>query len=341
MRFFLLTILCYCNLSVFAQTDSSLPKTISINNPKIQTTAPAKPRANNLISPATLIKKNVDSVVLNQAAIDSLKQLIILDSSTIVQQNDSIILANRVKNNYTLLQTNPILKNDNVTYQLTNFKNYNSKDFLFYLLLTVVFMVALVRALFPKYLKNIFDIFFQPSFRQRQTREQLTQEYFATLLLNILFLLSTSIFVTLISSNQFQTNKQFWQFLFATFLILSIIYITKYSFTKFVGWIFHQQEVAESYNFFVFLINKIIGVVLAPLIFLISYSSTELKQLSLSFAFITIALLLFYRFVKAINSLRRLLKVSTFHFFIYFCSVEILPLFILYKAIGKYIGNGI
>ncbi len=362
MRFLVLTILCFINLTVYAQTDSFLLKksteTITPNAPKIEKTfknnsiIPQKIDTSfskrlfekssvNILKPESLrIKINNENMVLSEVVMDSLKKIIVADASTI-SQTDSLLLIKRLSNQYSLLETNPILKKNSVEYRLTNFKNYNSKDFLFYLLLAVAFIVALVKVLFPKYIKNIFDIFFQPSFRQRQTREQLTQEYVATLLLNFLFVLSTSIFVTLISSNQFESNKQFWQFLSLTFITLCSIYITKYSVTKFIGWVFHQQEVGESYNFLVFLINKIIGVVLAPLLFLISYSSIQLKQFSLTLSFIIIGLLLLYRFIKAINSLRRLLKVSGFHFFIYFCSVEILPLFILYKAIGKYIGNGI
>jgi hypothetical protein len=343
MRFFVLIIFYFFSLAVFAQQDSLLPKKLveTINPKKIDSSI-----SNLSLKKTKLNFNNTSSTVNNlsplpQNIIDSLKQLITIDSSISTQQKDSMILAKRISNNYMLLQTNPILKNSNTEYQLTNFRNYNSKDFLFYLLLFVAFILAFVQVLFPKYLKNTFDIFFQPSFRQRQTRDQLSQEYFGALLLNILFIISTSVFITLISTQQIQTNKQFWQFLLITFITLSVIYTCKYSFTKFVGWVFQQQEVAESYNFLVFLINKIIGVVLAPLIFIISYSTAELKQFSLTVAFIIIGLLLIYRFFKTVNTLRRLLKISGFHFFIYFCSVEILPLFILYKAIGKYIGNGI
>ncbi len=334
MRFIVLIILYFIILPVYAQQDSVVPQK---SPTPIQSN---KPRVNDLRLDSLISKKNNENNLLSQVVIDSLKNLINVDSSTILE-NDSAILVKKINNNYSLLQSNPIIKSNTVEYRLTNFKHYNSIDFLFYLLLFVAFILSIVQMLFPKYLKNIFDIFFQPSFRQRQTREQLTQEYFAILLLNVLFVLSTSIFITLISNNKIQTNKQFWQFLSLAFITLSIIYITKYSFTKFVGWVFHQKEVAESYNFLVFLINKIIGVVLTPLIFLISYSSTELKQFSITISFILIGILLLYRFNKTVNSLRRLLKISSFHFFIYFCSVEILPMLILFKAIGKYIGTGI
>ena len=326
-------------------TSNQLQQQVPVKIQKINDSSNSKQifdtyRLNTLKTPTIDIKKNTTIAALPILALDSLKKLIEIDS-TLVKLQDSILLAKKIENNYSLLQTNPILKNNSFEYQLTNFKKYESKDYLFYLLLGVSFILALVQAVFPKYLKNIFDIFFQPSFRQRQTREQLTQEYFAIFLLNILFVLSTSIFLTLISTHQIQSNKLFWQFLFLSILTLSIIYTTKYSFTRFIGWVFNQQSVAESYNFLTFLINKIIGVVLVPLIFLISYSSTELKEFSITVSFIIIALLLFYRFIRTVTTLRQLLKVSGFHFFIYFCSVEILPLFILYKTIGKYIGNGI
>lgn len=334
MRFIWVIILLFVNFSVYAQLDSVVPQKDSTT--KQLDTA----KTIIFVQDSFKRKKNNENSIPSQIAIDSLKILTIKDSS-LKQEKDSVVLAKRISNNIALLQTNPILKNNSVEYQLTNFREYSSKDFLFYLLLLVAFILALVQVLFPKYLKNIFDIFFQPSFRQRQTKEQLTQEYFAIILLNILFVLSTSIFITLISNEKIQTNKQFWQFLSLAFITLSIIYITKFSFTKFIGWVFHQKEVAESYNFLVLLINKVIGVVLTPLIFVISYSSIELKQFSISVSVIIICILLLYRFNKTVISLRPLLKISGFHFFIYFCSVEILPLLVLYKTIEKYIGNGI
>ncbi len=364
-------------MTVFAQQDSLLNNKIIKNdnasNPKIETTANKKIKPLTVkIQPALnsrlLLQKKIDSTFskqifdnkrlssfksesktikkttqpAEQARIigDSLNLLIPVDS-TIAKQADSLVLTKENDEGYSLLETYPIVKNNSVEYQITNFRNYESKDFLFYLLLSLVLIIAIVQAFFKKYLKNIFDIFFQPGFRQRQTKDQLSQEYLATFLLNILFILSTSIFITLISSSQIHNNNQFWQFLSLAFIILSITYIVKFSFTKFIGWLFHQQEVAESYNFLVFLIIKIIGVILVPLIILISYSSVELKEFSLTLSYIIIILLLLYRFLKAFNSIRPLLKINSFHFFIYFCSVEILPLFILFKAIGKYIGNGI
>ena len=288
------------------------------------------------------VQKTKPVIVTTPRAIinDSMVQTIIADSN-LVAQKDSIPIIPLVDNDYQVLRTHPILQNNTPEYRITSFRKTSSKDFLFYLLLGITFILALVQVLFPKYLKNIFDIFFQPSFRQRQTKDQLSQEYIASLLLNFLFVCSAGIYITLLSENKIQNTQQFWQFLGITAATLFVIYLTKYSFTKFMGWIFQKQEIAESYNFLVFLMNKIIGVVLTPILFLISYSSTELKQFSLNISIIIITLLLLYRFVKIFNSFTRLLNISVFHFFIYFCSVEILPLLILYKAIGKYIGNGI
>lgn len=317
------------NKVIQKKTDSSIPSLL------IQSRQP-QPLA---VEPAQKTKPVIVSAPIASFN-DSLTQTIITDSNLVVQKDSSQVRA-YIDYGYQILNAYPILKDNTPEYRITSFKKTSSKDFLFYLLLGVIFILALVQALFPKYLKNIFDIFFQPSFRQRQTKEQLSQEYIASFLLNFLFVSAAGIYITLISENQIQNNQQFWQFLGLSATTLFVIYLIKYAFTRFMGWVFQKQEIAESYNFLVFLMNKIIGVVLTPILFLISYSSAELKQFSLNVSIIIITLLFIYRFVKIFNSFSRLLKISVFHFFIYFCSVEILPLLILYKAIGKYIGNGI
>ena len=315
---FLLSI---CALS-YAQTDS--PIATKPATERVRTINPVKKDTTKLAD-TTSIKQ--DSSLITKT--DSTK---LRDSVAAVKKDTTI---------YKLLLDFPLLNNSKPDYMVTSFRDVKSKDMLFYLLIFIVFLLSLIQVLFSKYFRNIFNIFFQTSFRQKQTREKLTQENIAALLLNILFIISASTFVTLISSRFKITHTSFWQIFAFALIALTVVYLVKLLFTQFMGWVFNKKEIAQSYSFIVFIINKIIGVALIPFLFLLAFSTNGLQQLAFTTVIMLIIFLFLFRFFNTYKNLSGRLKINAIHFFLYFCSVEILPLLIMYKALNNYLSNGI
>ena len=280
----------------------------------------------------TLQSKPVDSIL------DSLQSKKILND-IFIKRNDSIVTAQKNKNVYNLLLKYPLLNNNFPKPMLVSYRDVKTKDLLFYVLLSFVFVIALVRIIFPRYFNNVFEIFLQTSVRQKQTREQLSQDNIAGLLLNVLFIATSSAFVALISVQLNISKISFWQVYFFAATGLIAIYIFKLFFTQFMGWVFNKPDIALSYTFIVFIINKIIGVVLVPFLFLITFSSKNLAFVTLKVSLFIIAFLFLFRFFSTYKNLGNRLKINAIHFFLYFCSIEILPLLIMYKLINNYIGN--
>lgn len=279
------------------------------------------------------ISKKSDSIVFakDSTLTDSLKTISEQSNSTLTKDTST----------YQLLLDYPILNKEKPTLMLTAFRNIDSRDYVFYLLIGIISLLAIIKIIFPKYFNNIFNIFFQTSFRQVQTREQLNQDNVAALLLNILFVFSTATFIALTAYKLKIINISFWKIYLVAIIALTIIYITKLLFTQFIGLIFNKKEEALSYSFIVFIVNKIIGILLIPFLFLIAYSTNYFKQLSITASLIIVAILFTYRFISTYKNMSSRLKINAIHFFLYFCSVEILPLLLMYKALNSYIGNGI
>ncbi len=215
-----------------------------------------------------------------------------------------------------------------------------SKDFIFYLLVGLMFFVAFIRFIFPKYFQNTFRLFFQTTFRQKQTREQLLQENFGSLLLNLLFIVSTSIYLAIVLN-----FYNYWQFSFSWLVIYSAlglftIYFGKFLFLTFIGWVFNVKDAAETYIFIVFLINKIIGVMLIPFILIMAFSDKPTTEAVITASLILIGFMFLYRYLIGMKSFRRDVKISPLHFFIYLCGVEIAPLLLICKALFMYIEKG-
>ena len=213
------------------------------------------------------------------------------------------------------------------------------KDFLFYILVGVVLLLAIIRQLFPKYFQNMLRLMFQASFRQKQTREQLMQEPLPSLLMNILFVIVGGLFIALLAENYHWLNVSFLKLALYSITILALVYIFKYIVILFTGWAFQVRESASTYGFIVFLVNKVIGLTLLPLLLLFAYSTGNFQEITITIAGSVVAFLFLFRYIISLTVIRSTLNIHPIHFFIYLCAVEIVPMLIIYKILFNYIGN--
>lgn len=213
------------------------------------------------------------------------------------------------------------------------------KDYLFYALVGIVLLFAIIKQLFPKYFQSMFSLMFQASFRQKQTREQMMQDVFPSLLMNILFVLVGGFFISLIAEIYQWLNISFWLLTLYCITLLSLIYIFKYLVIKFMGWVFNAREQASTYGFIVFLINKVIALALLPLLLLLAFSNQSIQQVTLTVAACVVIFLLIFRYIVSLTIIRSTLSVHPLHFFIYLCAVELMPMLVLYKVLFSYVGK--
>jgi hypothetical protein len=92
-----------------------------------------------------------------------------------------------------------------------------------------------------------------------------------------------------------------------------------------------MQKEAVAYNYIVFLVNKIIGIVVLPLILLLAFPTENFIAAATIVTTAVVAILLIYRYAVSLSIIRSNVKVSPLHFFIYLCAIEIIPILIIYK----------
>ena len=324
----------FISITIFAQKDSATKKadTTIVLKPVV------KPLPKRIILPDTTTKTNPIDTLKQQkdsiALTDSLKkdsiQKKIIQANEKTSKSDTSTYASIMYHKY-------IPWDKDQLFMVSQHKNDNSKDYLFYALTSIIFVFAFIKIVFPKYVNNIFKLFFQTSFRQKQTREQISQDNLASLLMNILFVISGGMFIALFAKQQNWVALNFWWLLTYSCGILASIYIVKYIFLLFSGWVFNAKEAADTYLFIVFLVNKIFGVVLLPLLLLLSFSSATIIQVTSTITLIIVLILLIYRYVVSLGTIRTNLKVNALHFFLYLCAVEVLPLLIMYKVFFNFV----
>ena len=355
--------LCLC--SAFAQTDSLLQAMIdSAKSQQARKPKPVNPDTQRLVT-APPVKRDSARTIIKRDTAKTVKTVAdTFNSSALVNTNpvedslkqDTSAVAIIVPHTY-----KPISWLKDTAFQrllLVHINNRNihslvhdgevhmpeQKDFLFYTLLGVILLVAVVKQLFPKYFYNIFRLMFQASFRQKQTREMLMQEKLPSLLMNILFIVVGGLFLALLAKTYKGTsyewlNTSFWNLVMYSITFLALLYIFKYLVIQFIGWVFNAGEQASTYSFIVFLVNKIIGLALLPLLLLLAFSSGHIWDVTVTIAGCVVAFLLLFRYIVSLTIIRSTLSIHPLHFFIYLCAVELMPMFIIYKVLFSYIGN--
>ncbi len=124
-------------------------------------------------------------------------------------------------------------------------------------------------------------------------------------------------------------------------MCLAVVYFLKYISLRFTGWITGYNEAANTYLFIIFLINKILGVLLIPFVIVIAFGREFLQYPAVLVSLIIIGIMFLLRFFRSYGLLRKDIKVSRFHFFIYILGVEVLPLLLIYKSLVVLFGKNI
>ncbi len=174
-----LLILLLCCLNSFAQQKDSSYHRIDVKDSE-------NTSENDSLHPVYIdsatIKDSLNKVHIkytDSVKADSLKKVIALKAS--LNKNDTATFRYLMDGNYFPFWATPIK-------MFMPERKPNSKDMIFYILLGLVMILAIIRIIFTKYIRNLFTLFFQTSFRQNQTRDQMSQNSIASLLTNLTFI---------------------------------------------------------------------------------------------------------------------------------------------------------
>ncbi len=125
----------------------------------------------------------------------------------------------------------------------------------------------------------------------------------------------------------------FWLLWLYAMGALAGIYVGKFLVIKTIGWILRFTKASDAYIFVVFMVNKMTGIFLLPVLLLMAFPSESLLPVVVTLSLIMLVVLLAYRFLISYRVVRNEIKVNPFHFFIYLCAFEIAPLLLIYKVL--------
>lgn len=217
----------------------------------------------------------------------------------------------------------------------SQYRRFEGKELLFYVVISLVLLFALLRLAFAKYVYDLFRVFFRTTLKQRQIREQLMQTPLPSLVFNIFFIATGGLYSTFLLFHYFEYRpvENFWLLYLYCAAALSAIYLIKFIGLKILGWMFNIRQAADSYIFIVFIINKVIGIFLLPFLVLLAFTEDPIYSVALVLSWAGLACLFLYRFVLGLTVVRNEVKFNLFHFILYIAAVEVAPLFLIYRVL--------
>lgn len=334
MRFFFLAISILISTCIYSQVpDDTLPQTPDTTRRVIPVPVP-ETRVDSIRVPTIVDTPERRRPVRTNPVVvrDSVRTL-----TQDIQQQDSI-LTDTISINTSVVDTvSPPAPKPQVPERWTAIgdpKIFEGKEPEFYFIIFLLILFGLLKLAFAKYYNDLQRVFFRTTLKQRQISEQLVQSPLPAILFNLFFSFSFGMYLNyLLDYLGFVLHKNFWiQYLYCVAGLLSI-YAGKFISMKFIGWLFRVPRATDSYIFIVFLINKMLGLFVLPILIFLAFSTEVVREIAFVISWLGIAVLLIYRLILSYGAVRNEITLNPFHFLLYLAAFEIIPLLLIYKLL--------
>ncbi len=219
-----------------------------------------------------------------------------------------------------------------VDYDIQPIRNNEDNAWLFYILLVPIVMFMYIRFFHSKDLNALFKAYFNFNLSIQLYRVQEKPLTLMVLLLNIIFIMVFGMYLFFLTK-YFSLHYPLGEIQLYLILVSGVgcIYIVKYIFIKFIAFIFPFGEELGFYNFHVFMSLRVMGLAYIPVVVVLAFAPDHIKELIIWPSIIGFFGITIYRYLRGINIGKRYILFKKFHFFIYLCTLEIIPIIVLFK----------
>ena len=216
---------------------------------------------------------------------------------------------------------------------------FGSNSFLLgVILFGLILMAVLVTSLRP-FITKCYRAIVNENMLNQIYRERETGLFMPYFLLYLMFFTQAGTFLFLIlkfNKTSFGTSPL--MLLIGCILLTAILFFLKHLLLAIVGGIFPISKETKVYSFTIMVYSIILGVALAPANLMIAYAPSELIFLLIGAALLLIIGLYVVRGFRGLLLANNYLRFHIFHFLLYICTVEIVPVLELYKMITNQLG---
>ena len=211
----------------------------------------------------------------------------------------------------------------------------------FKLILTIILLVALalISTLLRHVILKVFEGFKSDNLLRTYFRVSGRRITPPNMLLELFFILNASFTVfLLLEYYNYLGNSPFFEFLVILLFLLVVVY-GKHLLLFIIKEVFPIKKEVSEYNFTINVFLSVLGFILMPCNLILAYAPEAMATFTLYFVGASTSLVLGLLAFRSLLIGSKYLSTNRFHFFMYLCSVEIAPIFILFKVVKNYLGS--
>ncbi len=256
--------------------------------------------------------------------------MILLDS--IINFSDSLIKIAK-QNNDTIINDSSVILPVKKAIQLSlDPINSVNSDWVIYWISLVGILVLISKMLFPRHFNNTIQALLNTRAYNNLINEGINWKHTINLILLSAYTLSIGLILYIVTSHVLHNSYLLikWDFSLALNIILSILLliISKLLIVLFTNITFQIRELIRNYLNYLFLSYSFLGISLFFMLWIIIYVN---YQFGIYLSIIIIAMVYLFRIYKLLSLCNSKNNFNLFHFIIYLCTVEILPIIIFKK----------
>ena len=217
---------------------------------------------------------------------------------------------------------------------IVKYKKTDNIAWRFYLLAGLGILIGFTRLTFYKDFRELIESFLNYNLANQFYRDHEASQPFSFLLLNINFIIVTSmILIEIFNFYEILDQYEYWILLGILISALGILILLRAVIFEIMKGIFTFNRELNLYNFHIGIIYKMLGLVLYPVIILFTFSPEPYKKFLIPGVIVLIVSFLFFRYIRGMAIASGFIKFYKFHFFLYICTLEIAPLLLMIKLI--------
>lgn len=267
-------------------------------------------------------QQNIIIQFIHQAIpLDSCAKQLTVDIQTIADVPDSLLLNNK-----------------SLPYDIQPVQRETSTTFIFYLFLLITGIVAYTRTAYKNYTKKIDESFWNISLAKQFFRDyNHTNPLLNTLLsVNIILITSLLAYLTIKYFNKLP-NLSNHAILLVTTIITTLYILGRRVLLRGAAVVLPLPETIKFYLFNLKILNTIIVLTLLLPLIAFAFAPEPFKTGALVIVLSLLMLLLISLIYRGVVIAEKIVSLYKFHFFLYLCSFELLPIIILFKLVELYI----
>ncbi len=264
------------------------------------------------------------------------KELVIIDSSIIVSTDTfrNLVLS-RYKNGIYNFADSTIKLDTRKYVNRNQIKLRKNPDhWIIYVFLFITLIYVVIRNAYSKTLSVVFQAYWNDRAISQFTRDDNFFKLRNTVLYFILFATVYGLLIKVFLNSldvQLRSNA-YDEYVFITLFVMAF-YAAKFLLMKLSGYVFSIQKLMSGYLSVISISNFIYAIFLIPMLILHYYLADNYAVwvfylIMISFCFNTV-----YKYLRTANFIINNFQFPKFYLFLYLCTLEIMPLLIIYKVV--------